>query len=549
MKSLLAIYRRYIFSAGWIAALVIVVNIAVFCCAGIYLKVLDREGMVSGSRGVLSQITSCFVQQEDGVEMTEEGYAILEKNKAAFALLLDGNGKRIWGWQVPEEIPDRFTVGEVAAFTRWYLQDYPVRVWNCDAGLFVYAWEKGSVAKYTVEAEGKSIRNLPWMFLVMVTANFLLVLLLAMLSGYRMYASLRPVAYGIDGLASGKRRMAPEHGVTGELGRKLNQASEILEEQRRNLERRDTARTEWISGVSHDIRTPLSMVMGYADNLENDDSLPEEARKEAAIIKEQSVRIKMLIEDLNLTSKLEYHMQPVRAREYMPAALVRSAVVSVLNGGLPEGYELDVDISEALEGVSLYGDWNLLSRALHNLIGNSIRHNAACHIRVEAGLEEHEGQLACSICVIDDGAGIPEGVRGLLDGGGREGEKAEGRSQGAERCSQGAERRSQGVKRRSQEAKRRSQEAERRSQGAEGSSQGTEGHAQPPHVMGLRIVKQIMQAHGGEMRILADGKKVALILPVSKERAERKENWWEILWYGKGGYRRSLWKRRRSERE
>ena len=86
----------------------------------------------------------------------------------------------------------------------------------------------------------------------------------------------------------------------------------MLEQQRWNLEKRDTARTEWISGVSHDIRTPLSMVMGYADNLENDAALPEEARKQAGIIKEQSLKIKTLIEDLNLTSKLEYQMQPLR---------------------------------------------------------------------------------------------------------------------------------------------------------------------------------------------------------------------------------------------
>ncbi len=495
MKSLLVIYRRYIFSAGWIAALVILVNLAIFGAAAIHLKALSQEKMESGSRGALSQISACFRQGGDGVEMTEEGYALLGKTGAAFALLLDEDGRVIWGWMVPEGIPERFTAGEVAVFTRWYLQDYPVRVWNCDFGLFVYAREKGSVAKYTVEVEEKAMRNLPWLLLVIVTANFVLVLLLAVLAGYHMYTSLRPVAYGIDGLVSGKRQPVPEHGVTGELGRKLNQASGLLEEQRRNLKRRDTARTEWISGVSHDIRTPLSMVMGYADNLENDGRLPEEARKEAAIIREQSVRIKMLIEDLNLTSKLEYHMQPIRAGEYMPAALVRDAVVSVLNGGLPEGYELDVDIRENLEGVSMRGDRNLLSRALHNLIGNSIRHNTACRIRVEADLWENGGLPVCRICVTDDGVGIPEEVRGLLEDSGREGEGRFREKEGCER----------------------------------------------PHVMGLRIVKQIMQAHGGEMHISEDGKRVTLLLPVAKERRgrEERESWWEILWYGKGGGRRA----------
>lgn len=126
----------------------------------------------------------------------------------------------------------------------------------------------------------------------MVLANLFMVLILAVLSGYRLYSSLRPVASGIDGLISGKRVLVPEQGLTGELGKKLNQAAAVLDRQRWNLEQRDTARTEWISGVSHDIRTPLSMVMGYADNLENKESLSEEDRRQAGIIKEQSLKIK-----------------------------------------------------------------------------------------------------------------------------------------------------------------------------------------------------------------------------------------------------------------
>ena len=62
--------------------------------------------------------------------------------------------------------------------------------------------------------------------------------------------------------------------------------------------------------VSHDIRTPLSMVMGYAGQIEDNESLPESERKKARIIRQQSTKMKNLINDLNLASKLEYNMQP-----------------------------------------------------------------------------------------------------------------------------------------------------------------------------------------------------------------------------------------------
>lgn len=77
------------------------------------------------------------------------------------------------------------------------------------------------------------------------------------------------------------------------------------------MQKKETARANWISGVSHDIRTPLSMVMGYAGQIEENEALPEADRKKARIIRQQSIKMKNLINDLNLASKLEYNMQPI----------------------------------------------------------------------------------------------------------------------------------------------------------------------------------------------------------------------------------------------
>lgn len=494
MKSLFKIYRRYIFSAAWIAAAVILVNLLALFGVSAYFRSQNRNDPVRGTRLRITQAAAMLEQEPVGtVRMSEEGTAYLDSTGAAFAFLLNDAGNVIWDWRLPEEIPAHFSLGEVASFTRWYLKDYPVRVWNCDAGLLVIGEPKLTAAKYSVEFTRDSVRNVPYFLLALVGANIFLVLILAVLSGYRLYASLMPLASGIDGLASGRRVLVPEQGLVGDLGKKLNQAARMLEQQRRNLEKRDTARTEWISGVSHDIRTPLSMVMGYADNLENDAALPEESRKQAGIIKEQSLKIKTLIEDLNLTSKLAYQMQPLRMETYVPAALLRSVAVSCLNGGLAEGYELEVDIGEDLEGLVLAGDVRLITRALHNLIGNSIRHNTGCRIILSGSLLQQGPVSLCRIGVKDDGAGIPREIRDILE----------------------------------------DRPLKRGTDAAEG---GGYPSVQQPHIMGLRIVKQIVSAHGGRMDFSEDGREVILLLPVAgaldKERKKEKKKWWEVLWYG-----------------
>ena len=483
VKSLLRIYRRYIFSALWIAGMVICVNLVVFLSVQAVIRSWNEESGFSVLRSQLNRVAAALSTDEEGqISLGADGEAALAEAEAQFAFLLSDDGTRIWGWNLPEGIQEHYTVGEVASFSRWYLMDYPVKVWNCGQGLLVVANAKDSVGKYPVEYSRSTVKNLPFFILTVLAANLLLILILAVLSGYRLYEGLRPIAFGLDRLVDGRRIAVPENGIARDLAEKLNQVSRILEIQRQNLNQRDTARTEWISGVSHDIRTPLSMVMGYADSLENDATLPLEARKEAGIIREQSLKIKTLIEDLNLTSKLEYHMQPLRVKDFMPAALLRQAVVSILNGGGQGSCELETDIDDALEPVVMRGDEALLSRALQNLIGNSIRHNPGCRICVSGRLERKDGQSLCVLSVRDDGSGIPEEVRRILEG-------------------------------------------------LRPSDPGG------PHIMGLRIVSQITSAHGGQMRFSADGREVLLYLPTAGTLEEKKgeeQKWWEILWYGKG---------------
>lgn len=59
----------------------------------------------------------------------------------------------------------------------------------------------------------------------------------------------------------------------------INQTAAILQSQQRMLKRKEEARSNWIAGVSHDIRAPLSMVMGYVGQLEEEDTLNQESRK------------------------------------------------------------------------------------------------------------------------------------------------------------------------------------------------------------------------------------------------------------------------------
>lgn len=455
MKSLRKTLFRYILTACLITLTFLLLNLFA------YGAFIVRHSQESYDVAAMQRISNGLHNQGEKMVLSQEAAQLLERN-FSWGMLLNKDGKVIWSWKLPSDIPTSYTLADAASFSRWYLKDYPVQSWKHADGLLVAGENKGSVWKYPIEMSQKFMDSSVQFILGSLVFNLLLILLLSLFFGFRFYRSFYPVLDGIGRLSRQEPISLPEKGQASDLAKKLNQTSRILEKQNQTLHQRDTARTNWISGVSHDIRTPLSMIMGYAETLEADASLSQEQKSKAAIIKEQSLVIKTLIEDLNLTSKLEYDMQPLRLQEYSPAALLRSTAASFLNEGIPDSFSLELDIAEELEQIRLMGDSSLLSRAFINLLRNSVQHNKnGCHLSITAGLSRDH----CEIVFQDDGGGIPRPVlEGLKD---------------------------------------------------------DDNVSSPPHIMGLRIVKQIINAHGGDFMIdenLSAGSRTILLLPGPEQK-------------------------------
>ena len=135
--------------------------------------------------------------------------------------------------------------------------------------------------------------------------------------------------------------------------------------------------------------------------------LDSAARARAKTIRMQGERIRALVSDLNLASKLEYELQPLRVQRFRPAELLRTAAAEVWNDGVSEAFSLEMDIPADCEGVTFTGDVPLVGRAVRNLVGNSIRHNPqGCTITVGMRCENR----VCRLTVADDGKGFPAQV-------------------------------------------------------------------------------------------------------------------------------------------
>ncbi|MMZ58555.1 Alkaline phosphatase synthesis sensor protein PhoR [compost metagenome] len=140
--------------------------------------------------------------------------------------------------------------------------------------------------------------------------------------------------------------------------------------------------------------------------MEENPNLPQEQQKQAAIIRQQGVKLRELVKDLNLVSMLEYEMQPLVNKPMRLAPIARQVASDFLNNGLDEKYNIQLDIED--ETVTVNGDEKLLTRALTNLVQNSITHNPqGCEIRIQIP-QSNIAQQLCSIIVFDNGQGISQ---------------------------------------------------------------------------------------------------------------------------------------------
>ena len=323
----------------------------------------------------------------------------------AWAMLLNEEGHVIWSYKLPESIPLHYTASDIAAFSKWYLQDYPVQTWSTDYGLFVLANAPHTLWKSQLLLPEKALRKLPAWLIFSLIADFFLAILLILLFSLRSIRSLSEILSGIESLGAKKPVSLRTKGLFKELASNINVVSSELIRQQKLIEKRDTARNNWIAAVSHDIRTPLSMIMGYSSSLENSSHFSEEDRQKLSIIRLQSERIKSLVNDLNLTTKLEYEMQPLNMMPFYMPQLLRKIVVQYLNSFTDDRFSLDLNIAEDCQHYELNGDAHLFERALHNLISNSINHNkSGCHIRIDLSKASDGYHLDLQ----DNGSGFPD---------------------------------------------------------------------------------------------------------------------------------------------
>jgi signal transduction histidine kinase len=221
-----------------------------------------------------------------------------------------------------------------------------------------------------------------------------------MISIFFTISITRPLLRMIDAtrrMARGDYGARVEISGSGEIGRLANSFNSMAEQ----IQRSNQVLKDFVANVSHDLRTPLTVVSGFSQALLDRAAEPDDA---ATVIHEEAEKMQRLVDDLLQLTRLESGLmrlerRPIDVRAFLAQIAER---VSHARAGEPiPGLKVDVDPGLP----ALDADPMQLERALRNLVGNAIDYTPPTGAVTLSARGAGRGWV--EIAVADTGSGIP----------------------------------------------------------------------------------------------------------------------------------------------
>ena len=170
-----------------------------------------------------------------------------------------------------------------------------------------------------------------------------------------------------------------------------------------SLSQVETQRSEFIANVSHELKTPMTTIAGFAEGILDGTIPPERERESLEIIVSETRRLSRLVRRMLDLSRLRALTENVTAQEQFDLTEVVSRVLVSLEGKITER-KLDVDVQLPEDRLMVWGDPDAITQVCYNLIDNAAKFAAQGTV-ITVGITKKDGKAYTSVSNL--GATIP----------------------------------------------------------------------------------------------------------------------------------------------
>lgn len=352
---------------------------------------------------------SLWMENDNGnVKIEEMGLERLDEY-GLWLQVIDETGQEVFCHNKPGNYPVRYSASElVSLHTSTYEHGYTVFVNSYEDSGETWSYLIGfpyAIGKHMLYWNGENVGQLLPVFRMGIFFILCSIFVFVICYGFWLTRHLSKIAKGIENVSIRSYAPLPEKGVFREIYGALNKMDTEIHCSDKVQQDTERIRREWIANITHDLKTPLSPIKGYAELL-MDSSTPESEtiQEYGGIILKNVNHTEKMINDLKLTYQLDsgavpYHPQMVRLVRFL-----KELVIDIVND--PAFASRSIEFESNIQECEVCLDIDLFRRAVNNLIINALTHNPPeTKVTISIGTDSKERIL---ICISDNGTGMSD---------------------------------------------------------------------------------------------------------------------------------------------
>ena len=351
---------------------------------------------------------STWIENKDGAITVKN--IVLERldEYGLWLQIIDESGREVFSHNKPANYPSNYSTSDLLELAASeyengntvFVSNYKKsdHTWNYIIG-FPYA-----IGKYMLYYNGETVSRLSPMFRMVIFFIFFIGITLFLIYGFWLTQQMGKISKGIGAISLRTYQKLPEKGIFNGIYAALNKMEAEIRQSDQLKKETDRARQEWITNITHDLKTPLSPIKGYAELLAcgtTNNSLT--VQEYGSIILKNVDYVEKLINDLKLTYQLESGAMPFHPEQVRLVRYLKELIIDIANDPTFSNHNIEFECETPEITVSI--DPYLFYRAVCNLVVNALVHNPP-DTTVTVSIS-NKGKNVC-LSVRDNGIGISE---------------------------------------------------------------------------------------------------------------------------------------------